>query len=75
MTHDDPDLGFEMRVSKAGVVTVYRHRRAVTTLRGASARELVARIERASPAQRQQHLARATGNYKRGNERARTRDE
>ena len=71
----DDHLGFDARVSKAGVVTVYRQHRAVTTLRGASARALIARLQSASPAQRQQHLARATGNYKRGNDRNRASDE
>ena len=66
---DDDDLGFDARISKTGVVTVFRQHRPVTTLRGLAARELIARLEHASPAQRQQHLARVTGNYKRGNER------
>ena len=66
---NDGDLGFEARISKAGAVMVLRQHRLVTTLRGAAARELIARLQRASPAERQQHLARATGNYKRGNER------
>ena len=66
---NDGDLGFDARISKSGVVTVFRQHRLVTTLRGVAARELVAKLDRASPSQRQQLLARVTGNYKHGNER------
>ncbi len=63
------DLGFEWQVTKSGQVRISRAGRVVTTVRGASAQRLLARLAGASDDEAQQLLARATGNYKRGNER------
>lgn len=63
---DDP---FDWRTTKDGQVLVSRGGRLVTTVRGRSAAALLARLERADEHAAQHLLARATGNYKRGNER------
>ena len=57
--------GFEYRVVGGEVLITHRGRRAAT-LRGDSARRFLADIERGDD---QELMARATGNYKRGNER------
>lgn len=62
---DDP---FDYRITKDDRVLVSRGGRAVTTVAGASAQRLIGRLGR-SEEQDQQELARATGNYKHGNER------
>ncbi|WP_449281331.1 hypothetical protein [Leucobacter sp.] len=62
---DDP---FAYRITKSGEVHVTRGGRAIVVVRGASAARLAARLGR-DPVQDQQLLARATGNYRRGNER------
>ena len=48
-------------------VAIYHHGRRATILRGAAAERFLADVERRDP---QELMARATGNYKRGNERA-----
>ena len=63
---DDP---FDWRVTKDGQLLVSRSGRVVTTIRGATAAKLLGRLERAADEEAQHLLARATGNYKRGNER------
>jgi hypothetical protein len=63
---DDP---FDWRVTKDGQVLVSRGGRVVTTVRGPAAAKLQGQLARADEAGAQQLLARATGNYKRGNER------
>ena len=63
---DDP---FDWRVTKDGQLLVSRGGRVVTTIRGATAAKLLGRLERAADEETQHLLARATGNYKRGNER------
>ena len=62
-------LGFDWQVTKSGQVLISRAGRLVTTVRGASAARLIAKLSAASDDEAQQLLARATGNYKRGNER------
>jgi hypothetical protein len=61
MTH----LGFDYRLRASGEVVITRHGTPVTTLRGAAAQRFLKRVESGDP---QQVMARATGNYKRGNE-------
>jgi hypothetical protein len=62
---------FEHRATKDGSVQISRGGRVVTTVRGSAASRLLAAIERAPDHDAVQHLlARATGNYRRGNERA-----
>jgi hypothetical protein len=63
---DDP---FDWRVTKDGQLLVSRGGRVVTTVRGTAAAKLLARLERAADDEAQHLMARATGNYKRGNER------
>ena len=64
---DDP---FDYRVTKAGEVLISRGGRTVVTLGGAAAAKLLSSIDAATTDTAEQLvLARATGNYKRGNER------
>jgi hypothetical protein len=58
--------GFSYEVEGAAVA-IYHHGRRATVLRGTAAERFLAAVERGDP---QQLMARATGNYKRGNERA-----
>ncbi len=60
-----PPTGFEYIVRGGDVVITHRGR-AAATLRGTAAERFLAKIERDDP---QHVMARATGNYKRGNER------
>lgn len=64
---DDP---FDYSQTKDGKILIRRGGRLVVTVAGDRARELSARLERADEDGKQQLLARATGNYRRGNERA-----
>ena len=59
---------FTYRLTKAGDVLISRGGRLVTTLRGAAAARLAARLGE-DEASDQALLQRATGNYRRGNER------
>jgi hypothetical protein len=64
---DDADLGYSFSERRSGEVAIARDGRQVTVLRGAATerfRRLVARLGE------QQAMARTTGNYRRGNERA-----
>jgi hypothetical protein len=63
---EDP---FDWRTTKDGQLLVSRGGRVVTTVRGSAAARLLGRLAGASDDEVQQLLARATGNYKRGNER------
>ena len=64
---DDP---FSYRVTKAGEVMISRGGRTVLTVGGAAAVKLVKAIDATTTdAAEQLVLAKATGNYKRGNER------
>ena len=64
------DHGFGYSATKDGSVRVTRGGRVVSVIGGGDAQRLLGRLERASgEAERQGLLARATGNYKRGNER------
>jgi len=56
-------------VTKDGQVRISYEGRLVSTLAGEQADRLGRRLERAEPAQVQLLLAKATGNFKRGNER------
>ncbi|MFC8732309.1 hypothetical protein ACFT5B_07620 [Luteimicrobium sp. NPDC057192] len=62
---DDP---FDYQVTQAGTVRVFRGGREVVTVAGRAAEKLVERLG-VDDATDQQLLARATGNYRRGNER------
>lgn len=62
-----PPQGFEYRVKGPGEVVIRHHGRHAATLRGERAERFLADVERGDP---QLVMARVTGNYKRGNERA-----
>ncbi|MBH0117591.1 hypothetical protein I6E52_12145 [Salinibacterium sp. NG253] len=66
MSLDDDPFGFE--ITKSGEVRIFRAGREVVVVRGVAAANLSARLG-TSAASDQQVLARATGNYRRGNER------
>lgn len=63
---DDP---FDWRVTKDERVIIGRSGRTVTVAAGAKGRTLAAALAVADDQKAQHLLARATGNYKRGNER------
>jgi len=60
---------FSYRAGKDGVVSISWHGRAVTTLRGRAAARFLARVAGLGPREAQLEMAKATGNFKRGNER------
>jgi hypothetical protein len=70
MTESAPetDLGFTYRATAQGVVHISRGGREVATLRAHAASKFLAKAGSASFEAVQQLCARATGNYKRGNE-------
>ncbi len=59
---------FDHEVTQDGRVRIFRQGRLVVTVAGAAADRLASRLG-VSPDLDQQLLARATGNYRRGNER------
>lgn len=59
---------FAYEIAKSGEVRISRAGRVVTVVRGAAAAKLASRLGRGA-LRDQQALARATGNYRRGNER------
>ena len=59
---------FDWRVTADSKVLVSRGDRQVVVVAGARGAKLAAQLETADAEQAQQLLARATGNYKRGNE-------
>ncbi len=63
------DLGFIHHIAKSGAVLISHHGRQVTTLRGKPAADFLKKMAKLDFAGEQQLMARATGNYKRGNER------
>lgn len=64
------DLGFTYRARKTGEVEIEHRGRLAATLRGAAAEKFLVRVDAGDSAFAQQLMARLTGNYKRGNERA-----
>jgi hypothetical protein len=64
------DLGFTFRMKKSGEVEVLHRGKLASTLRGTDALDFIAEVESGEFAEGQQLMARLTGNYKRGNERA-----
>ena len=52
-----------------GSIVIHYHTAPVTLLRGKTAARFMTRVSTADPAAAQQLMARATGNFKRGNER------
>lgn len=64
------DLGFTYRVRKNGDVEIFHRGRLASTLRGNEADDFKQEAEDQGSAETQQLMARVTGNYKHGNERA-----
>lgn len=62
--------GFSHRVRKNSEVELWHHGRLASTLRGRDAMDFLVRAASLDDAGLQQLMARLTGNYKRGNERA-----
>jgi hypothetical protein len=60
---------FSYRTTKDRKVLIYWQGRRVVVLKGARADKLIAGLPRKDPEEQQLTLARATGNFKRGNER------
>jgi hypothetical protein len=60
---------FSYRTTKDRKVLIYWQGRRVVVLKGARADKLIAGLPRMDPEEQQLTLARATGNFKRGNER------
>lgn len=60
---------FDYRETKAGELMISRGGRVVVTLGGKRAASVLTSLERADEAGQQLVLAKATGNYKHGNER------
>jgi hypothetical protein len=69
MTAGAGDLGFSFRATKTGDVAIRRGSAVVTILRGGAARKFLSAVAPLPAAGQQQVMARATGNYQRGNER------
>ena len=61
--------GFDWHERGNGEIAIRHHGREVTIIRGREAQRLSDRLASSSPEQVQHLLARATGNYRRGNER------
>jgi hypothetical protein len=64
------DLGFTYRVRKSAEVEIFHRGRLASTLRGSDAEDFKQEAQDESSAEAQQLMARVTGNYKHGNERA-----
>ena len=66
---DEEDLGFTFLKNKEGF-TLLHHNKVATILRGRKAQKFEADIDHMSFSGQQHLMARVTGNYKRGNEKA-----
>ncbi len=75
MASPDPlaDQPFSWLTRADGTIVIRYHRAPVTILRGRAAEQFATRIALADDAAAQQLMARVTGNFRRGNERAGTR--
>jgi hypothetical protein len=75
VTESDPlgDEPFSFAPRADGSIVIRYHAAPVTILRGTSAARFATRMADADPAAAQQLMARATGNFRRGNERRPTR--
>ena len=62
--------GFNFCVRKSGEVEVLHHGRQAALLRAENAAKFLVKAQRASEPELQHLMARVTGNYKRGNEKA-----
>jgi hypothetical protein len=66
---DVGDAAFSYRVHKDGTVRIAYRGAVVTTLAGKDAARFLARLDGADATRAQLAMAKATGNFKRGNER------
>ncbi len=66
----DRNTDFRFKRHKGDRVTIYTGNRAVTSLRGKHALKFLSRVEGAAQKDQQLHMAKATGNFKRGNEKS-----
>ena len=75
MEQPDPlaSMPFSYATRKDGSIVISYRTAPVTVLRGRSAERFAARVADAEATSAQQLMARATGNFKRGNEREATR--
>ncbi len=64
-----PPTGFTWSARKNGELAISRDGRVVTVVRGRAAERLIERLGTALDDEAQHVMARATGNYRRGNER------
>jgi hypothetical protein len=64
------ERSFTYREQSNGAVAIFHGGTLATTLRGDEAKKFLKKAEDASSEAQQQLMARLTGNYKRGNERA-----
>jgi hypothetical protein len=69
----EQSLGFAFVRTSDGRVLIRRDGRQVTVLAGARASRFLSRVEDATEAKAQLEMAKATGNYRRGNEKRPTR--
>lgn len=69
MSHPLDESPFRYTTSKAGLVMIHAHGKVVTTLRGKDAGRFLKRVEAADAYEAQRLMARATGQFKFGNER------
>ncbi len=63
------DQPFSYFTTKNGGVHIQARGKTVTSLKGREAQRFLDKVERADSASQQQHMARATGQFKFGNER------
>ena len=64
------DLGFTYRARKSGDVEVLHKGLLAASLRGIAAQDFLSEVESSTFSEGQQLMARLTGNYRHGNERA-----
>ncbi|MEM1154639.1 MAG: hypothetical protein AAGI44_10880 [Pseudomonadota bacterium] len=64
------DKPFHYRASKDGLVQIFYRQKMVTTVNGRDAVKLLSKLESASEENAQLLMAKATGHFKHGNERA-----
>ena len=64
------DLGFTFRIGKNNDLEICQHGKFATRFSGGKGAKIASQLALVSFAEQQQMMARLTGNYKRGNERA-----
>lgn len=69
MDSESGDLGFSFEETTGGCVQILRDGKVVTILRSQEAVKFLEKVRALNAKGCQQHMARVTGNYKRGNER------